>query len=322
MAGRREGASHSRASWGDRYESWLRHHSLSAADSLRRLRERTAASLLTWLVIGIALALPVGLSVALDNVRLLSAGWDDPARISLFLAIDVSEDDARQLQLKLAARDDVAALRFVSRADALQEFSEMSGFADVLESLEQNPLPHLLIVSPVPAADPVDAVAALAAELEALPAVQQAVLDMQWVQRLNSLMQLGQRLVLALGSLLVLGVLLVLGNTIRLAIENRREEIVVVKLVGGSDAFVRRPFLYTGLWYGLGGGLVAWLAVTAALWLLEQPVETLAMLYQNQFHLQGLGLLRGLELTLMGGGLGLGGAWLAVARHLRDIEPR
>ena len=145
---------------------------------------------------------------------------------------------------------------------------------------------------------------------------------MEWLQRLSSLMDLGRRLVLAVGGLLVVGVLLILGNTIRLAIESRREEIVIVKLVGGSNAFVRRPFLYTGLWYGVGGGLVAALLVAAALWFLRQPVSELALLYQSGFRLRGLNFIGGLNLIILGGLLGLAGSWLAVARHLVEIQPR
>ena len=135
-------------------------------------------------------------------------------------------------------------------------------------------------------------------------------------------MQLSQRLVVVLAAILALGVLLVIGNTIRLAIENRREEIIVIKLVGGSNAFVRRPFLYTGLWYGLGGAVLAWLTVSLALWGLRAPLSALALLYQSDFALQGLGAYGGVQLMALGSALGLVGAWLAVARHLSAIQPR
>jgi cell division transport system permease protein len=321
-AGKRlEGARASRTSWRDRYRAWQQHHRLSAADSLARVLENPLSSAMTWLVIGIALALPTGLDVALDNIGSLSGNWDGPAQISLFLQDKVSEERATALQAEFADRADVAEARFVSRDAALEEFRNLSGFADVLASLDYNPLPHLILVSPRDGASQSGA-AALRAELEAYPDVAQAVLDMEWLQRLNSLMELGRRLVLAVGGLLVLGVLLILGNTIRLAIESRREEIVIVKLVGGSNAFVRRPFLYTGLWYGVGGGVFAALLVAAALWFLRQPVDELARLYQSEFRLQGLGLMGGLNLVVLGGLLGLAGAWLAVARHLADIQPR
>lgn len=318
---RREGASQSRTKFRDHYNSWLRHHRLSAADSLFRVLDNALSSVLTWLVIGIALALPVGLNVALDNVNRLSASWDSPAQISLFLLEEVDAEEASQLAVELAERDDVAETLFISRVEALEEFSELSGFADVLASLDDNPLPNLILVSPADGSQE-QATSALRDDLQKHPGVAQAVLDMAWLQRLNSLMELSRRLVLAVGGLLVFGVVLILGNTIRLAIENRREEIVIVKLVGGSNAFVRRPFLYTGLWYGVGGGAFAAILVALALWFLSEPVGNLAQLYQSAYQLSGLGIMGGLNLVILGGLLGLAGAWLAVTRHLVNIEPR
>lgn len=319
--GRREGASQSRTGLRDRLRGWISHHRLSAADSLHRVLEKPVSSLMTWLVIGIALALPAGLNVTLDNVDKLSTSWDSPTQISLFLQVEVATERAEELQAELAGRADLGEVRFVSREAALEEFRTLSGFADVLASLEDNPLPHLILVSPADSAA-ASTVSALREELQGYPEVAQAVLDMEWLQRLNSLMGLGRKLVLAVGGLLVLGVMLVLGNTIRLAIENRRDEIVIVKLVGGSNAFVRRPFLYTGLWYGVGGGFFAGILVAASLWFLQQPVQELALLYQSDFQLRGPGIMGGLNLVILGGLLGLVGAWLAVARHLAQIQPR
>ncbi|CAA0115641.1 Cell division protein FtsX [Halioglobus japonicus] len=301
--------------------AWLQHHRLSAADSLMRVIESPAASLLTWLVIGIALALPVGLNVALDNVSQVSNGWDSPAQISLFLQDGAADDAVRELEAELAARQDVTASRFISREEALEEFRELSGFADVLANLEENPLPNLVLVTPEATLDE-PAVLALRAELEEHSDIAEAVLDMEWLQRLNTLMELSRRIVLAVGGMLVIGVLLILGNTIRLAIESRRDEIVIVKLVGGSNGFVRRPFLYTGLWYGVGGGVLAAILVSGALWFLEEPIANLALLYESAFYLSGLGVMGALNLVILGGLLGLGGAWLAVSRHLVHIEPQ
>ena len=316
-----EGAVQSKTRLSDRYNAWLRHHRLSAADSLHRVLDNLVASLMTWLVIGIAMALPVGLDVALDNATELSAGWDSPSQISLFLKEGQDSASAETLVREIEARDDVAGVRFVSREDALAEFSALSGFADVLASLEKNPLPNLLLVTPV-ASLVGTATDGLRSQLAQREEVAEAVLDMEWLQRLNSIMQLSRRLVMAIGGLLILGVVLILGNTIRLSIENRREEIVIVKLVGGSNPFVRRPFLYTGLWYGVGGGFFAALLVSLSLWFLESPVSELAALYQSDFELEGLGMMGALNLLILGGLLGLAGAWLAVTRHLAAIQPR
>lgn len=318
---RREGARTSKTSVLDQLNAWLQHHRLSAADSLVRVLDHPGSSLLTWLVIGIALALPVGLNVALDNVSKVSTGWENPAQISLFLQTEVADDRAQQLLAELSAREDVSETRFISREEALDEFRDLSGFADVLANLDENPLPDLILVTPQPTLDE-SAVSALRSALEENADVAEAVLDMAWLQRLNSLMELSRRVVLAVGGLLVVGVLLILGNTIRLAIESRRDEILIVKLVGGSNGFVRRPFLYTGLWYGVGGGVLAALLVSAALWYLEEPIGELAMLYESAFYLTGLGVMGALNLIILGGILGLAGAWLAVSRHLVHIEPQ
>ena len=318
---RKDGARTSKTTLLDQLNAWLQHHRLSAADSLVRVLDNPGSSLLTWLVIGIALALPVGLNVALDNVSKVSTGWESPAQISLFLQNGVADDRAKQLLAELSAREDVRETRFISREEALDEFRDLSGFADVLANLDENPLPDLILVTPKPTLDE-PAVSALRIALEQNTDVAEAVLDMAWLQRLNSLMELSRRVVLAVGGLLVVGVLLILGNTIRLAIESRRDEILIVKLVGGSNGFVRRPFLYTGLWYGVGGGVLAALLVSAALWYLEEPIGELAMLYESAFYLTGLGIMGALNLIILGGILGLAGAWLAVSRHLVHIEPQ
>lgn len=309
-----------RIRWAERWRGWQRHHSQSAADSLAKVLQQPAASCMTWLVIGIAIALPTGLWMVLDNVSQLGNQLERPAQLSLFLQAAQEPAAARKLAVSLAQRRDIERVEFVDRDDALAEFVERTGMGELAEGLQENPLPHLLLVSPVAASPKV--LGALRDELESLPAVQEALLDTLWLQRLQSLMTLGRRAVQMLAALLLAAVVLVLGNTIRLAIEGRRDEIVIVKLVGGSDAFVRRPLLYTGLWFGLGGGVFAALLVTAGTLLLAAPVNALSAAYQSMFTLQGLGVVNSLQLVLLGAFLGLAGAWLAVARHLKAIEPR
>lgn len=314
---RRDGAISSRAGLLDRGRAWLSHHRDSAADSLGRLLARPLGSLLTCLAIGIVLALPAVLAQALEEFRQLSGGWQAPDRISLFLRESVSEEAALAWREELEALPAVARVDFLSRDDALVEFRELSGFADVLDGLEQNPLPHLLLVAPAAS----EQAAQLRARLLRDERVAEAVLDSAWLARLQQLTDLGRRVVWVLGGLLLLGVVLILGNTLRLAIESRREEILVVKLVGGSDAFVRRPFLYTGLWYGVGGGLCAGLLVVAVFALVGPAATELAALYGTRSSPLGPEPMAIPYLVLLGAVLGLAGAWLAVSRHLGDIEP-
>ncbi len=316
-----QGARHYQTGWRDRLRGWGEHHRQVARDSWRRLLASPGGSAMTWLVIGIALALPGGLFVALQNIESLGRGWDGSAQVSLFLEERVSTDRGRALARELLARDDVTETDYVSPEQALEEFRALSGYGDILDGLDSNPIPALILVRPGEGIG-ADATEALFEALQALPEVERAVLDLQWVQRLYAMMGLGRHLAMALTVLLALGVVLVVGNTIRLAIENRRDEIVITKLVGGTDAFVRRPFLYTGAWYGLGGGIVAWLLIGLTLIWLGGPVARLADLYDSGFRVQGPGL--GATLLLWSGGALLGwlGAWLAVGRHLRDVEPR
>ena len=317
------GAVSSKAGAGDQLRAWRAHNVMVAKESLLKLLRAPMGSIMTWLVIGIALALPAGLYVLLGNLAQISHGWDGAPQISLYLHQHVADDEGRNLARRLGADREVAKVEDLSRDDALAEFRELSGFGDVLEQLDSNPLPAVVLVRPRQTSmlDAKNA-EALRARLAAMPEVEMAQLDLEWVQRLYAMMELGRRIVASLALLLAVGVLLVIGNTIRLAIESRRDEIVVVKLVGGTDAFVRRPFLYTGVWYGLGGGVVATLIVGLGLTFLREPVAQLAGLYNSQYRLIGLSFGDILDLWLVSAMLGWLGAWLAVARHLGDIEPQ
>lgn len=276
---------------------------------------------MTAAVIGIALALPSGLHVVLKNAQQLSGGWDGAAQISLFLNRSVGNDEAERLAKQIQKLPQVAGVTYISRHEALLEFQRLSGFGDALQALKDNPLPSVLVIRPASEASTPKATEALLERLGAYPPVDLAQLDMQWVKRLYVIMELVRRGVVVLAILLAIAVLLVVGNTIRLAIQNRRDEIVVMKLIGGTDGFIRRPFLYTGFWYGLFGGLIAWVLVTLSLSILSDPVERLAGLYQSRFELSGLDLASAIMLLATSILLGLAGSWLAVGRHLRDIEP-
>ena len=317
----KHGASTSKVKFGDRWAAYLAHHKLTAADSLRRLFVTPIASGMTWLVLAIALALPMTLYVAMDNIKQLSGSWQQTSQISVFLRTGIKDSQGQAVMAQIQSWPQISDTRYISADDALKQFSNSAGLSDVLASLSSNPLPAVISVVPNLTGADADMLAQLQQRLSELPNVESVQLDMQWVQRLYQFMELGQRVVWALGALLALAVLLIIGNTIRLAIENRRDEIRVVKLVGGTDAFVRRPFLYTGIWYGLGGGLLAWVLLAVGLFWLTAPVEQLISLYGSDFQLKGLGF--GNSLTLLSSAVLLGwlGAWVAVGRHIKSIEP-
>ncbi len=304
-----------------RTNAYFTHHLWVLVSSLGQLWRTPFSTLMTAVVIGIALALPAGLYVLLNNVQQLSSGWEDSAQVSLFIERDVAEKRILALADRLRNWEGVAEVRYISREQALAEFRELSGFGDALDSLAENPLPAVLVLRPTPAQAEPAAMGRLLERLRQLDAVDQAQLDMEWVRRLNGIIEVGKRGALLLGVLLAMAILLVVGNTIRLIIFARREEIVITKLIGATNAFIRRPFLYTGFWYGLMGALIAWLLVVGFLILLNGPVTQLSFLYDSQFRLAGLDLVTSFSLLLSGIALGLAGSWLAVGRHLQAIEP-
>lgn len=300
---------------------YLLRHVQVALNSLGRLYRAPLASLMTAAVLGIALALPAGLYLLTANLQQLSARWDGGASLSLFLKHSVSDQQARTLQTQLLGWSDIEHIDLISPQQALEEFRELSGFGDALDALDSNPLPAVLAVKPAAEATDSASIRQLLERLRDLPAVDLAQLDLQWVKRFNAIVDIVQRSIWVMAALLGLAVLLITGNTIRLEIQGRREEIEVTKLIGATNAFIRRPFLYSGLWYGTIGAILATLLVELAFLQLATPVGQLAGLYQSGFSLQTLDFSEILVLLLTGSLLGLLGAWLAVGRHMSAIEP-
>jgi cell division transport system permease protein len=303
-------------------KQWLERHTQTLVGSLGRLWTQPFATLLTILVIGIALALPACLHVLVQNVRAASGGWGNALDISVYMKTDATLEQAKQAQKRIEQRRDVEEVTLVEADAALAEFRKSSGFGEALDALKDNPLPHALVVRPAEEFRDPATVDGLTAELRKIDGVDIVQLDTAWVSRFNAILDVVRRVVLLAAGLFALGILVIVGNTIRLDIENRRDEIEVTKLVGGSDGFVRRPFLYNGVWYGLGGGLVAWLTVTVVIALLGEPVQRIAGLYGSSFQLHGLGL-EG-SAVLLAGGVVLGwlGSFIAATKEIRGIEPK
>lgn len=304
-----------------RLGSYLTHHLQMSITSLGFLSRHPFSTLMTSAVIAIALALPAGLYIAVDNASRLSEGWDGSAQISLFLKDSVTLDKAEKLASELRMSPQIEAVSIIDRDTGLQQFQKISGFGDALKFLDANPLPHVITVQPTADQQRPENIVLLVNKLQGENLVELAQLDMQWVKRLYTLLDVAQRGVWIIGSLLALAVLLIVGNTIRLDIQNRREAIEVSKLIGATDAFIRRPFLYTGIWYGISGGLLAWLLISVSLGIMAEPVQQLAALYHSSYELIGLSGNDTASLLLISCALGLGGSWLAVGRHLSDIEP-
>ncbi|MEE4184447.1 MAG: permease-like cell division protein FtsX [Gammaproteobacteria bacterium] len=303
-----------------RLRRWCELHVTNCVESLRELLARPGTTLLTATVIGIALALPATLNLLVSNGRALAGDFDDLRDFSVYLSPGLELSVAEKLAADVRAFDGIEQVTVISADAALAEFAAGSGLADALAALDNNPLPHTLLVRPADSLA-VPALEDLQRRLLEQPTVDIVQIDTQWVQRLNAILELLRRLVIACAVVLTVGVIIVVGNTIRLDIQSRRDEIEVIKLLGASDGFVRRPFLYTGIWYGVLGSLVALLLLVCGGWLLAGPAEQLLGLYAIDSGLQGLDSRTALALAGAGVLAGWGGAWSAVARHLRAVQP-
>lgn len=300
---------------------WLLDHTRAISATLDQLARRPFGTVLTALVIGITLALPAGLYAVLGGLDAASSGLKGSLRVSLFLKDTVDEAAGRQLHATIARKPGIGEAKYISRDAALAEFKAHSGFGEALDMLSDNPLPATIVATPDAALPKAQAEALLDA-LTRLPEVDSARLDREWLERLYAILAVIERLILLIAGALALAVLVVVANTIRLDIASRREEILVLKLIGASDAFIRRPFLYTGLWYGLSGALLACLMVFGAGLALAGPAQTLSGLYGIGTGAGTLGA--DTVFAVFGAGAALG--WLAalwtVSRHLGAIEPR
>ena len=294
-------------------------HAQSALSSLGRLMGRPVGTVVTVLAIAVALSLPFALYVILDNAHRAVGGLDRSAHLTAFLRHDLDETQAASVASAIRQWDEVKHVRVVTRTEALSEYQQMSGFDDVRAIFEgRNPLPDLIVITARDERSNRTALVALRNRVSVRNEVDAVELDLVWVDRLAAILETLRRIVEVLFALLGLGILLIVGNTIRLSIESRREEIGIIRLFGATDAFVRRPFLYTGLWYGLTAGGVACALVAAATRLASGPVERLVALYSSDFELIGLQPWSAIGAIAAGGLLGLGGAWIAVARVLAE----
>ena len=316
----RSGARAQQTRFSSRLRAWGRHHRAMALDSLFRLVRYPLGNLLTMLAIAIALVLPAALWLTLDSAKLLDAELDESASLTVYLDMGIDAAQAARIEEAVSADGGVAQTRMISPEQGMADFQQSLGIDDTLAGLDDNPLPTSIVISPQDV-EPA-AMAELAERLEGVTGSDEVRVDLAWVERLRHLAALGRRVALALGVLFGFGVLLVVGNTIRLAVESRRREIEVVMLIGATHAFVRRPFLYSGAWYGAGGGLLALGLLALGNHWLSLPVAALAASYGASFTLPQLDVTGSTILLSCSILLGWLGAWLAVTRHLSSIRPR
>jgi len=272
-------------------------------------------------MIAVALALPTCLYVLLNNLQNVSQQWGNSGQITLFLHTESTQQQADKIKHQLEENPQVENVEYISAEQALDEFKQRSEFSEIVDGLPSNPLPPSLVVQPNSDAKHSANLNKLSKQFKTLPHVEQVQLDMQWLQRLQSITEIIRRAIFAIGLMLGLSVLLVVGNSIRLDIENRREEIEVTKLIGATDRFIRRPFLYGGMWFGLLGGVLALLLVFIVLLIIRQPVQELVALYNSEFTLILPSFSQSLGLMITSILLGCFGSWLAVNRRISKIQP-
>lgn len=304
---------------GNRIGAWFVHHLQSLVFSLGKIYQAPATTIMTVAVIGITLSLPGGFYLFLKNIDAMSGEFRSTTQISLFLDLDTSEKRARSVQQEIDGMAGVTKTEFVSRQQSLERFRQDSGFGKSIDTLSSNPLPHTIIVEPVEG-DRFE-IRNLLNALQAMPEVEIAKLDTEWLERLYTIIEIARRSVIIITLLFACAVLLIIGNTIRLDIQNRYQEIIVTKLIGATNAFIRRPFLYGGVWYGLFGGILSWLIVELGYLAISGPLSRLNVLYQSELTLITFSLGDFIMLITSSTLLGLAGSWIAVARHLNRIEP-
>ncbi|MGQ0697936.1 MAG: permease-like cell division protein FtsX [Panacagrimonas sp.] len=294
-------------------------HARVCVGALGRQWRDPFGTLLTALVIGVTLALPTGLNLLVENLRVAAGGLNQTRSMTLFLRDEIDPDEGARLAASLARETGVAEARYLSREQALADFRERTELGAVLDALPGNPLPASITVMPTAQLDD-SALQALADRLREQAAVEQLRLDREWIERLSAALRLAQRLASVLAIGLGLAAVLALGNTIRLEIEGRRDEIRVLQLIGASGGFIRCPFLYSGFWYGLSGGAIAVIAVHLARWALAGPVNALVALYDGAFDIGSLATQTALSVVIAGAALGIAGAWVAVWKESATLS--
>jgi cell division transport system permease protein len=301
--------------------AYFERHAQTFVGSLGRLAQQPVAAFMTMAVIAVALALPLFLNLLLQNARVATGNLNEAFDLSVYMEKKAGAARVQAVAKQLRMKADVAAVKVISADEALADFKKDSGFGNALDALTDNPLPDTLVVTPSLAASTPAGTEHLRAAIAGIPDVQTVQIDTEWIKRLHGILDILRQVVLITGGLLALGIVLIVSNTIRLDILNRRAEIEVMKLVGASDGFARRPFLYSGVWYGLGGGILALMLVTVAARLLAGPIERLALLYSSAFRLGGLGIGIGSGVLTLAVALAWLGSWLSATQHIRAIEP-
>jgi len=305
----------------DKLNAYRDLHAHALFSSLGRLVASPFTSIMTIAVLAIAISLASGFHILVVNLQQLTGNLETSNQISLFLRDDVSDAHANKLADSIRQNASVQDVKLITRAQALAEFQTFSGFGAAINVLEKNPLPIVLQVLPKNSLEDKKGLQTLLNNFQQSPEVDIAQMDLQWIERLQSIMAVARLFAALLNVMLGGAVLFIIGNTIRLELHNRRNEVVIAKLVGATNSFIRRPFLYTGFWIGFISGVSAWFIVTSLMLILRQPVEKLSGLYEGGFHLLFLSFTETLVLIGVSSALGVLGSWVVLIYQLRHTKP-
>jgi cell division transport system permease protein len=305
----------------DKFHAYRNLHAHALFSSLGRLVASRFSSAMTIVVLAIAIALSSGFYILVANLQQLAGNLEASNQISLFLKDEISEARANKFADSIRRNPDIQDVKLITKDQALEEFQLYSGFGAAVKALEKNPLPVVIQVLPKNSLENEQALEALLDDFKRSAEVDFAQMDMQWVKRLQSIMEVARCGVTLLSLLLGVGVLFITANTIRLELHNRRDEVVIAKLVGATNGFIHRPFLYSGFWIGFFSGVTAWFIVTTIMLILKQPVERLSRLYDDSFHVLFLGFTETLALLFISSVLGVVGSWIVLHFQLRQLKP-
>ena len=319
---RQSGAQQHHISFVQKILMFFTSHFRQCISSLGEIIRTPLASFMTIAVLGISITLPGTLYVLVKNLNNISADTSQAAEISVFLTENASDGDVQQLIKRLRTWPEIESLVFVSADEALQEFRQLSGFGDAVDYLDKNPLPNVLLVYPQERYDSPGSAQTLLDKIIQQREVDSGKVDIEWLERLHAIMAVANELVSMISLLLFLAVILIVGNTIRLNIFNKRNEILVMKLVGATDSFIQRPFLYTGFWYGFLGGIIAWITVAILLWWMSSSITDILSLYNQEFELAGLSFSTLMTMLGISVFMGLAGSAISVSRYVKQIEPK
>jgi len=306
----------------EKSQTYLMLHAQALFSSLGKMSRNPFTSAMTIIVMAIAISLASGFYLLVVNMQQLTGEIETSNQISLFLKPAVSDNAGKQLADRIKNNSAVERVTVITKQQGLKQFKEYSGFGDALNVLESNPLPTVIQVLPKNTLSDLKAIEGLMLAFNQLPQVDFAQLDMQWIQRMQSMMAIMQRAMFILTLLLGFAVIVITGNTIRLELQNRKDEVLVAKLVGATHSFIQRPFLYTGFWLGFSAGLLAWILVTIIMLIIQDPIERLSNLYDGSFDLSYLSFMDIISLLSLSSVLGVIGAWIVLYSQLQEIKPK